>query len=245
MASKSYLTYRVPRGNFEMISAKVIDNFDIELVGIYCKFVRISSGKTLRLDWLAKKMGIGDKKMRKAIVTLEEAGYIVRDDIRDEKGHISGWHYQLFSEPVAKDKRSCAGKKKSDSDNPNLTKTNQVGNGKVDTISINDNIYSNNTDNSIINNPVNNKDADMGSKEPAHKSNEDIYIEKMKKRYPRVMKMEQPLTLEQAKKLKDRFDSDLIAKVLDDMENWKPLLKTKVSAYKTLSTWCQKELERY
>ena len=245
MANKSYLTYRVPRGNFEMIPARVIENFDIELVGIYCKLVRISSGKTLRLDWMAKKMGVGDKKMRKAIVTLEEAGYIIREAMRDDKGHISGWHYQLFSEPVAKDKRSCAGKKKDDSDNPNLTKTNQVGNGKVDIISNNDISYNNNTDNSTINSPVNNKDADIGSKEPAPKSNEDIYTERMKERYPRIMRMEQPLTLEQAKKLKERFDSDLIAKVLEDMENWKPLLKTKVSAYKTLSTWCQKELERY
>lgn len=248
----SYITYHAPKNRFEMVPLKIIDNFDSEIVGIYCKLACLSSGKSLRLDWISKKIGIGEKKMRKAIVLLEEAGYISRTDIRDKKGHISGWNYQVFTEPIEKEKRTSAGKKKEEPNltnidqvgmEPNLTKSNQVGNGHP-IISNNDIIYNNNRNNSIIDNPVINKDIDKGSDEPAHKSDDDIYMEKMRKRYPRIMRMEQPLTLEQAKKLKERFDRDLIAKVLDDMENWKPLLKTKVSAYRTLSTWCQKELER-
>lgn len=127
MANKSYITYHAPKNRFEMVPLKIIDNFDSEIVGIYCKLIHISSGKSMILDWLAKKMGIGQKKLRKAIVTFEEAGYIVRKAMRDEKGHISGWNYQLFSEPVDKNKRSCAGKKIDDNEESNLTKNGQVG----------------------------------------------------------------------------------------------------------------------
>ena len=77
--------------------------------------------------------------MRKVIVVLEEAGYISREDIRDEKGHISGWNYQVYAEPIEKEKRSSAGKKK---EKPNLPKSNQVGNGQP-IISYNDKRYNN------------------------------------------------------------------------------------------------------
>ena len=105
-----------------------------------------------------------------------------------------------------------------------------------------------NKDISTINSPDNNEDkkASKEAKKAVLKTHEELqYEEKMKEMFPRIMRMEQPLTLEQAKKLKEKFkDDDLIRKVMNDMENWKKLLKEKVSAYKTIINWCQREIDR-
>ena len=104
--------------------------------------------------------------------------------------------------------------------------------------------------NSTINSPLinNNRDkkASKEAKKTISKTPEELqYEEKMKEMFPRIMRMEQPLTLEQAKKLKEKYkDDDLIKKVMSDMENWKKLLKEKVSAYQTINNWCQRELDR-
>ena len=244
---KVRLTYIPPKERFIMVSKDIINKFEPFVVGIFCKIVRLSSGKSLDIEFISKNINVSPKKLRKAIVLLEDKGYITREPTKTDDGKFSGWNYQLHAEPVADKLKTHAGKAKEDENgldqNRTSPQTDKSKNGST-IISNNDIIYNNNRDNSIIDNPVINKDIDKGSDEPAHKSDDDIYVEKMRKRYPRIMRMEQPLTLEQAKKLKERFDRDLIAKVLDDMENWKPLLKTKVSAYRTLSTWCQKELER-
>ena len=103
--------------------------------------------------------------------------------------------------------------------------------------------------NSTINSPLinNNRDkkASKEAKKAVLKTHEELqYEEKMKEMFPRIMRMEQPLTLEQAKKLKEKYkDDDLIKKVMSDMENWKKLLKEKVSAYQTINNWCQRELD--
>lgn len=241
MANKSRLTYYEPKERFKKVKMDIIMRYEPIVVGIYCKLITISSGKSLSIDFLSKRIGVSKEKMRKTIVFLEGEGYVTRKALHDEKGKMCGWDYSLFAEPVSPEERTKAGCRQSDlfdtrvMDSPCYGKTHKTENPEDYNI---DNI-----NNSIIDNPVN-KEIDKGSCEPMDKSDDDIYVEKMRKRYPRIMRMEQPLTLEQAKKLKERFDRDLIAKVLDDMENWKPLLKTKVSAYRTLSTWCQKELER-
>lgn len=244
---KVRLTYIPPKERFIMVSKDIINKFEPFVVGIFCKIIRLSSGKSLDIEFISKNINVSPKKLRKAIVLLEDKGYITREPTKTDDGKFSGWNYQLHAEPVADKLKTHAGKAKEDENGLDQKwtspQTDKSKNGST-IISNNDIIYNNNRDNSIIDNPVINKDIDKGSDEPAHKSDDDIYVEKMRKRYPRIMRMEQPLTLEQAKKLKERFDRDLIAKVLDDMENWKPLLKTKVSAYRTLSTWCQKELER-
>ena len=58
------------------------------------------------------------------------------------------------------------------------------------------------------------------------------------------MRMEQPLTIEQAKKLKEDYDTDLLAKIMGEVENWRPLIKTKVSAYRVIRNWCDREKDR-
>lgn len=73
---------------------------------------------------------------------------------------------------------------------------------------------------------------------------EKEYQEKMREKFPRIMKMEQPLTLEEARKLKGKYDSDMLKQIMHEMENWKPLLKKSVSAYMTIINWCNREIDR-
>lgn len=152
MANSGSLTYFPPKSNFEMIHTKVIMKFDPEVVGIYCKLVTMSSGKTLSIAWLSKRLGINERRMRKTIVQLESEGYITREPLRDDDGKMKGWHYKLWSEPVKKDDRTCAGKKK-DSDltnnrldgSPSCPKTDKSVEGQDNSIYTNS-ISTNNTD---------------------------------------------------------------------------------------------------
>lgn len=241
------ITYCAPKDKFERISARIITKYEPIIVGCYCKIVRLSQGKSLNVDWCAKKIGINKDRMRKVIVLLESDGYITRRPLKDEKGHLNGWHYQVFAEPVAKDKRTHAGiktvldKSRVDS-SPCYGKSDNTGNREDNNINndINsiDTDYNYNTEKVLSEDNTKNKHLDKLSDE------ERNYVIKMRERYPRVMRMEQPLTLEQAKKLKEKYDDDLIRKILDDMENWKPLLKKSVSAYRTIINWCNRERDR-
>ena len=99
--------------------------------------------------------------------------------------------------------------------------------------------------NSTINSPVNKDSIDSApGGAPALSDEEKKYIEGMKRMYPRLMRMDQPLTLEQARKLKERFGEDMLRDVMEQMENWKPLTSKRVSAYRTIIDWCNKETER-
>ena len=104
------LTYRPPKERFLMVGNKIISNFDPEVIGIYCKMIMLSGGKTLSISFIAEKIKVSIKKVRKVIVLLEEEGYVVREPIKDERGSYKGWNYFVFAEPVAKEKRSHAGK---------------------------------------------------------------------------------------------------------------------------------------
>ena len=251
--STNRLTYIEPKDKFKMVSMDVIMKFEPTIVGIYCKMITLSSGKSLNLDWIVKKMGVGREKVRKAIIFLEEKGYITRYPIRDEKGYISGWNYLVFPEPVKEKDRTHIGRKEDKNtpektqptQNPTSVKPTRLEKGRD--ISINNNITTNSIDNnSNINVPVN-KDGVKCVPEGTPTTPDDVetkYLEGMRRRFPRIMKMSEPLTLEQAKKLKAKFDEKLLLKIMTDMDNWKPLTSKNVSAYKTIIKWCEKEIER-
>ena len=196
----------------------VILKYEPVVVGIYCKLITMSSGKSLSIDWLSKRLAVSKEKMRKTIVFLESEGYITRKPIRDENGRMCGWNYILYPEPVSENHRTKAGVKTSDlfenrvMDSPCYGISDNTVNPKDNNI---DNISSINTPDKKEIEKVPNGTKKTGSLTDEEK----VYIEKMKERYPRIMRMEQPLTLAQAKKLKEKYDKDLIAKIMDDMEN--------------------------
>lgn len=249
MSNKSFYSYQEPIEKFEKISGKVIMKFDLEVIGLYCKMVMLSRGKILSMDFLSKRINVSVKKLRRIIVFLESEGYITRNAMKDANGKFAGWHYRLWAEPVSDKKKTHAGKADLISNGLDQKRTSPQAdksvNGKENIISTDNSIY-NETDNNctIINSPVNKEETDICSGESTHAltDEERFFIEKMKERYPRVMKMQEPLTLEQAKKAKGKYD-ELVYTILDEMENWAKLY-SKVSAYKTLLNWCKKETER-
>ena len=212
MKNQSRLTYVQPKENFKMVSSNLINKFDPTVVGIYCKIITLSSGKSLNIDWIVKKIGIGKERTRKAIILLEEKGYIQRMPIRDDKGHISGWNYLVYPEPIKEKDRTHAGRKEG-TEETQPTENPTYGNPgrlETDTHIIIDNTISNNgiDDISTINSPDKKKidNAPEGAVSVSSPDPEKVYVEKMKEMFPRIMKMDQPLTLVQAKKLKEKYD---------------------------------------
>lgn len=231
-----------------MVSNSIINKCEPEVIGVYCKIAKLSSGKTMTIDFISKYIKVSDKKLRKIIVELEDAGYIYREPIKGVRGSFSGWNYKIFSEPISEEKRSHAGKKK-EKDDDGLTQkrtspsADKSENGK-DNI-IRDNDYSYNKEE--IDNNKEKESIDVDKKVPdgtAPTDEELTFIKKMKEKFPHIMRMEQPLTLKQAKDLKEKFDHDLLVKIMGEVENWRPLVKNKVSAYKVILKWCQKEMDR-
>lgn len=247
----SRLTYHEPKDKFRKINMDVIMKYDPIIVGIYCKLVTLSAGKSLSIDFLSKKLNVGSKRMRKVIVFLEDEGYIVRTAIRDESGKMNGWNYNMYAEPVGKDERTKAGKKKDES--PSYTNSRLVGspscpvsvkseNGQ-DNIIIDNDIYNNKID---IDKDIDKKPTNVGKKPatnqslfPEQSEAERKYEEYMRKKYPYIMKMDQPLTMQQAKKLKEDYGEEIVLDVFDAMDNKRDLVKSYRSAYKTAIKWCK------
>lgn len=230
-----------------MVSNDIVEKYDADVIGVYCKIVKLSSGKSLSIDFISKRIKVNDKKLRRIVVLLESEGYIVREPIRDEKGYLRGWNYRLYAEPVSMSERSHAGKKMND-DPSVLPKIGQDGKS-VKAENGQDNILDNNELSNNKNLDYNKRKvlSDESTKSTRKKElteEEKEYQEKMREKFPRIMKMEQPLTLEQAKKLKEKYDSDMLKKIMQEMENWRPLLKKSVSAYMTIINWCNREIDR-
>jgi hypothetical protein len=66
-------------------------------------------------------------------------------------------------------------------------------------------------------------------------------IEWIKEKAPRILKLEQPLTMDQYFTLKTKYGVDAIPKYLQAMHNWKDLTKKRVSAYLTFQQFVKRD----
>lgn len=82
-------------------------------------------------------------------------------------------------------------------------------------------------------------DINKKPKETITKESKSIYIHIYQK-FPRVMKMQEPLTDGDMEKLLLDYEQKDVETVLSNMENWKPLLQKNVSAYKTALNWLKR-----
>jgi hypothetical protein len=192
--------------------------------------------------------------MRKTIVFLEQEGYIVRTPIRDENGRMSGWNYGLFAEPVDKDKRTRAGLKNEETPSSGVSRvmgspcygfSDNTEKGE-DNIIIDNDIYNNIID---IDKDIDKKPTNVGKKAsadlslfPEQSEADRTFEEYMKNKYPYIMKMDKPLTLKQAKKLKEEYGEDIVLDVFGAMDNKRDLVKSYRSAYQTADNWCKRRL---
>ena len=77
---------------------------------------------------------------------------------------------------------------------------------------------------------------------PEQSEAERKYIEYMKNKYPYIMKMDKPLTMQQAKTLKEDYGEEIVLDVFGAMNNKRTLLKDYRSAYETAINWCKRRL---
>ena len=105
----------------------------------------------------------------------------------------------------------------------------------------------------INDNKENNKEKDLSkakskkavvSLTPEEQEKEDQFRKVMRERYPRFMMMESPLTYKQSQELKKEYEDDEIPQALEEMECWKPLLKKRVDAFRTIKNWINKNREK-
>ena len=239
--ANSYITYIAPKEKFVMVSNSIVEKYDADVVGVYCKLVKLSSGKSLNIDFISKKIKINSRKIRKIVVFLENEGYIVREPLRNEDGYMNGWNYLLYAEPVPESERSHAGKKKEKEEKEKsvLPKIRQVGKSDK-TENVQGNILSNtkvlsNTDKNLDN--INKKELSCDNS----KKVEDLTFESyMKEHYPYLMRMDIPITRQQAKSLKELYGEDMVLEVFEAMDNCKVLLKKYRDAFRTANNWCKR-----
>lgn len=238
MANNSRLTYIEPVERFKKINMDVILVYEPVVVGIYCKLATISSGKSLSIDYLSKTLHISKERMRSTIVLLEKDGYITRKPLKDENGHLAGWNYCLYAEPVNRDMRTHAGVKDGKKESARVKDLPCYG-------------FSDNTENAkhniIIDNTISNNDIDRNIYIDKKSTNVDTnmcdeFTLYMRQHYPYIMKMDKPLTQSQATKLKEEYGEETVLKVFDAMDNYKQLLKKYRDAYKTADNWCKREM---
>lgn len=76
---------------------------------------------------------------------------------------------------------------------------------------------------------------------PIPKTKSQLLIEWVNEKTPRVQKLEEPLTEEQAGKLLGKYDKDVVFDILRAMHNYRPLQNQNTSAYLTAISWIQRD----
>ena len=189
-------------------------------------------------ETMAKELGYGRETLRKYLDELINAGWITEEE--QQKG-TDGKFAALDYTIEIKKKRS--GKKpireNTDSEKNRIGKNRQK---EINSSNTNESIPT--KENKEINRKVLSDESTKSTRKKELTEEEKEYQEKMREKFPRIMKMEQPLTLEEARKLKGKYDSDMLKQIMHEMENWKPLLKKSVSAYMTIINWCNREIDR-
>lgn len=238
MENKSYITYEPPKQKFVQVSNNVVDKYAADIVGIYCKIVRISQGKTLRMGYISKALNVSDKKLRKAIVFLEDEGYIVRKPVKNERGFFIGWNYVLYAEPVDEKERSHAGKKSKIEDDGLYQKRTSPITDKMENGKENNNIAISNKDIPYIYTEKPYYNEEKKSTNVDKKENDEFTLY-MRQHYPYIMKMDKPLTQAQATKLKEEYGEEAVLEIFEAMNNYKPLSKYR-DAYMVALKWLKR-----
>lgn len=205
---------------------------------VYCYMSAKPEGWDFVLAPMAKELNYSVDTLRKYIAELVASGWIVKgdqsfDEVTKKFGSVE---YTIKSRPSRVGKNPIRQK-------PHTEKTRD---GKNPTQDIN----------SSINTPLNEENIEKKglsinkpkkarvSLSPEEQEKEDKFVASLKERYPRVMKMDIPLTYKQSQDLAKDFTPDEIRQALEEMDNWKPLLKKRVDACKTLRNWIERNRER-
>lgn len=187
---------------------------------------------------MAKELHYTRETLRKYLDELIVAGWITEyEQINGEGGKFTTLDYTIEIEK--KDGGKLPIRKNT------VTEKTRIGKNRhkeINSSNTNDSLTT--TEDKEIDRKVLSDESTKSTRKKELTEEEKEYQEKMREKFPRIMKMEKPLTLEEAKKLKGKYDSDMLKQIMHEMENWKPLLKKSVSAYMTIINWCNREIDR-
>lgn len=84
-------------GGFTVLPNEVLRDADLNLQtkGLFCMMLSYPPDWTFSIGGLTKDAGCGRDKIRSALKNLEEAGYLIREQVHAENGHFSGNCYVL------------------------------------------------------------------------------------------------------------------------------------------------------
>lgn len=77
------------------------DTLSIKAIGLLCKMLSYPEDFNLTLTYLVGASKDGRAAIESALDELEEAGYVIRSQNRDERGRFKGWNYDVFESPQA------------------------------------------------------------------------------------------------------------------------------------------------
>lgn len=77
--------------------------------------------------------------------------------------------------------------------------------------------------------------------EPIKDNRDELYMIWANKEFPRMMKMQVPLSYQNFVKLRDKYGQELVVDKMANLDNDKKTLKNKVDAYRTLENWCKRD----
>lgn len=226
--------------NFECIPHELIFNSKLSDRArfVYIYMSAKPDGWDFVLKPMANELGYSVDTLRKYIKELIDAGWIDREGQHNENGKFGCVEYTIKSRPCRK--------------NTNTVKTRH---GKIPTQNINSSINTPLNNNiSSINTPdkeekenniyFNEADGQMSFIPPSVDEKEKAFVAKMKERFPRIMKMKEPLTYKQSQRLKEDYSEELLLDVMERMENYPNLYKCGISANLTIRNWCRRSNER-
>lgn len=194
---------------------------------VYCFMCGKPEGWDFYLAPMAKELGYSVDTLRKYLKELTDSGWIEKgSQNHDEETNKFGCvDYTINSKPYRK--------------KPDTEKTRH---GKIPTQDNNSTILNS----SINKDNKEEKSTIVDEKNPPVQTElfndeEKKFVTFMREKFPRIMKMQKPLTLEQAKKLKEEYGDDLLYQVMQDADNYRPLLQKYMSANLVIRKWCSRE----
>ena len=100
-----------PEEGYKKVNKSIIEckYIDCETLGVYVRIITLGLKWRLNIKGLAAFLGLSDNKIRKAIKSLEEQGYIVRKAVSCDDGKLRGWDYYIYPYPIEEEQRSRAG----------------------------------------------------------------------------------------------------------------------------------------
>jgi len=177
-------------------------------------------------------------KVERFLIKLENEGMIAREiDPNSGQTIISLLNYELYN--YRKDSKRDTRRDTKNKDSKALQEIIGTADGTPDGTRAGQR-----RDNTNIDNKENNGEC-LGAAAQTHTQSDLESFLKLKSwmevNTPRVLKMGNPLTVEQFVSLKSKFTKQQIAEMLLKMHNYKPLLKNNISTYLTFINWSKKD----